>query len=70
MRRNNGQAEIAAIQEAAVNSEDYRAARQAFLEKRTPVLRGGDEGNIVRCTTLIGNRRNALRFAALCIGTW
>ena len=34
------QAEIAAIQEAAVNSEDYRAARQAFLEKRTPVFRG------------------------------
>ena len=34
------QAEIAAIQEAAVNSEDYRAARQAFLEKRTPVFQG------------------------------
>jgi enoyl-CoA hydratase/carnithine racemase len=34
------QAEIAAIQEAAVNSEDYRAARQAFMEKRTPVFRG------------------------------
>jgi enoyl-CoA hydratase/carnithine racemase len=32
--------EIAAIQEAAVNSEDYRAARQAFLEKRTPVFKG------------------------------
>jgi enoyl-CoA hydratase/carnithine racemase len=34
------QAEIAAMQEAAVNSEDYRAARQAFLEKRTPVFKG------------------------------
>jgi enoyl-CoA hydratase len=34
------QAEIAAIQEAAVNSEDYRAARQAFLDKRTPVFEG------------------------------
>jgi enoyl-CoA hydratase/carnithine racemase len=33
-------AEIAAVQEAAVNSEDYHAARQAFLEKRTPVFRG------------------------------
>ena len=33
-------AEIAAMQEAAVNSEDYRAARQAFLEKRTPVFKG------------------------------
>jgi len=33
-------AEIAALQEAAVNSEDYRAARQAFLEKRTPVFKG------------------------------
>jgi enoyl-CoA hydratase/carnithine racemase len=32
--------EIAAVQEAAVNSEDYRAARQAFLEKRTPVFTG------------------------------
>ena len=34
------QAEIAAIQAAAVNSEDYRMARQAFLEKRTPVFTG------------------------------
>jgi enoyl-CoA hydratase/carnithine racemase len=34
------QAEIAAVQEAAVNSDDYRAARQAFLEKRTPVFTG------------------------------
>jgi enoyl-CoA hydratase/carnithine racemase len=34
------QAEIAAVQEAAVNSEDYRTARQAFMEKRTPVFRG------------------------------
>jgi enoyl-CoA hydratase/carnithine racemase len=34
------QAEIATIQEAAVNSEDYRAARQAFLDKRTAVFRG------------------------------
>ena len=34
------QAEIAAIQQAAVNSEDYRAARQAFLDKRTPVFKG------------------------------
>ena len=33
-------AEIAAVQEAAVNSEDYRAARQAFLEKRAPVFTG------------------------------
>jgi enoyl-CoA hydratase/carnithine racemase len=33
-------AEIAAVQEAAVNSEDYREARQAFLEKRTPVFLG------------------------------
>ena len=33
-------AEIAAVQEAAVNSEDYRAAQQAFLEKRTPVFKG------------------------------
>jgi enoyl-CoA hydratase/carnithine racemase len=34
------QADIAAIQAAAVNSEDYRMARQAFLEKRTPVFKG------------------------------
>ena len=33
-------AEIAAVQEAAVNSEDYRAARQAFMEKRQPVFTG------------------------------
>ncbi|HET6195831.1 MAG TPA: enoyl-CoA hydratase-related protein [Acetobacteraceae bacterium] len=33
-------AEIAAVQEAAVNSEDYREARQAFLEKRTPMFNG------------------------------
>jgi enoyl-CoA hydratase/carnithine racemase len=33
-------AEIAALQEAAVNSEDYREARQAFLQKRTPVFAG------------------------------
>ena len=34
------QAEIAAVQAAAVNSEDYRAARQAFMEKRAPVFKG------------------------------
>ncbi len=33
-------AEIAAVQEAAVTSEDYREARQAFLAKRTPVFKG------------------------------
>jgi enoyl-CoA hydratase/carnithine racemase len=33
-------AEISALQEAAVNSQDYREARQAFLEKRIPTFRG------------------------------
>lgn len=33
-------ADIAALQESAVNSEDYRNARQAFLEKRTAVFEG------------------------------
>ncbi len=33
-------AEIAAVQDAAANSEDYRAARQAFMEKRQPVFTG------------------------------
>ncbi|MEJ0019453.1 MAG: enoyl-CoA hydratase-related protein [Acetobacteraceae bacterium] len=32
--------EIAAVQDAAVNSEDYREARQAFLAKRVPVFKG------------------------------
>jgi enoyl-CoA hydratase/carnithine racemase len=32
--------EITEVQAAAVNSEDYREARQAFLEKRTPVFKG------------------------------
>ncbi len=33
-------ADIAALQESAVNSEDYRNARQAFLKKRTAVFEG------------------------------
>jgi enoyl-CoA hydratase/carnithine racemase len=33
-------ADIAALQEAAVNSDDHREARQAFLEKRTPLFKG------------------------------
>jgi enoyl-CoA hydratase/carnithine racemase len=33
-------AEIAAVQSAAVNSQDYREAAKAFLEKRTPVFTG------------------------------
>jgi enoyl-CoA hydratase/carnithine racemase len=32
--------DIAAVQAAAVNSEDYREARQAFLQKRTPMFKG------------------------------
>ncbi len=32
--------EIAAVQDTAVNSQDYREARQAFLDKRTPMFRG------------------------------
>jgi enoyl-CoA hydratase/carnithine racemase len=33
-------AEIAAVQAAAVNSQDYREAAKAFLEKRTPAFAG------------------------------
>jgi len=32
--------EIDAAQAAAVNSQDYREAAKAFLEKRTPVFTG------------------------------
>ncbi len=34
------EAEIAAVQAAAVNSQDYHEAAKAFLEKRTPVFTG------------------------------
>jgi hypothetical protein len=33
-------ADIAALQATATNSEDYREARQAFLEKRVPLFQG------------------------------
>jgi enoyl-CoA hydratase/carnithine racemase len=33
-------ADIAALQAVAVDSEDHHEARQAFLEKRTPVFKG------------------------------